>query len=170
LIELKDYPCIMQHPTFRQQVTTLLQFTPEEILHQDDSDSDSDCEDETVRKTFQTEKKMNQVHLHGMEAFRQWNEAYAMFMNQFQLTQFLHQTQMIQVNQLLEKTENEIKLQEENIALHDEIARLKAENVLITNQRDKQENRAEHLVGVLQWVQEKVQDHSIIELIEEALD
>jgi hypothetical protein len=70
----------------------------------------------------------------------------------------------------LEKTENEIKLQEENIALHDEIARLKAENVLITNQRDKQENRAEHLVGVLQWVQEKVQDHSIIELIEEALD
>lgn len=151
----------MDIPTPSQLRTSLLQFTPDDII-QEQSDSDSDCENEMEYNKQRHEKKMSQVHLHGKESFAQWNVAYAMFITEVQLNQ---QIQADLVDQLLEKTDDAIKMQQENINLSDELIRLQIENASLTNQRDKEENRAERLLGLLRQVQQMVQDPSIQEIL-----
>ena len=165
----------MQNPNVSQQRTSVLQFTPDDMNHEQ-SDSDSDCETEMQREKHNAEKKMSLVYLHGKESFFQWRASTAFYTNEIAFyTNEIRLHQQIQANlvdQLLEKTEDAIKTHEEMITLQDHLIRLQIENTKLVNHRDKEENRAEQLLALLQQVQkhhaqQKVQDPYILELLQD---
>jgi hypothetical protein len=157
----------MENPTVSQQRTSVLQFTPDD-MNLEQSDSDSDCENEMQRQKHHAEKKNSLVYLHGKESFFQWRASTAFYTNEIRLNQ---QIQANLADQLLEKTEDAIKIHEEMIALQDHLIRLQIENTKLVNKCDKEENRAEQLLILLQQVQkhnlqQKVQDPYILELLQ----